>query len=520
MPSPKKKVAVQSPRLTAAVPDNRFYIGDCLPVLAELVAQHGPFADLVYLDPPFNSKRLYNHAFRGAKVTLPQKVAFHDSWKWTDAAKKDYREFVRVEAPGTAAARFLTATRLHLQKGGGEDQAMLAYLVYMVRRLARIRAAMKPAASVYLHCDPTASHHLKLAMDAVFGRDNFRNEIVWFYPDTPGRPKRDFPRKHDSIFRYTRGRGAFTFNAKAVGVPVQPESLKRYETERNIGGKSYVGGKDWKIPEDVWRIPAVKKNKTRKGQSTGYDTQKPVALLKRIIAASSNPGDLVLDPFCGCGTTIAACHEQDRRFIGVDVARSAAQVIAGRMQKHYPDFGKLRVGEKAPDTVRGWGRLLPDEDTPDGIPAWARFQYEAIAAIPKAEQIEGPIQRTARQGADGGIDGRLNIKRPKTGVLDSVVIQVKRKKRPSVADVADTLAAVDNNNAFMGLLITLHPPTAEMRKRALQAPRRRLDGKDYPKVAILTYEQVKAGEYAQAIPHHLAVDVQVGSQVGLDLKDS
>ena len=505
-----------------AVPTDRFHIGDCLPVLAELVAKHGPFADLVYLDPPFNSKRLYNHAFQGMTRTLPQKVAFHDSWEWDDDAKRGFREFTDNEAPRTAAARFLTAMREHLQAGDAKDKEALAYLVYMVRRLARIRAAMKPAASVYLHCDPTASHYLKLAMDALFGRENFRNEVVWSYRRWSGKTKA-FQKMHDNILFYTRSKGAhiwqWPMEPKASGTP----SFKRWnEWDAKKGRLVTKSDKSVAVSEtnmrDVWEIPRLQSSSKER---LGYMTQKPLALLKRIIAASSNEGDLVLDPFCGCGTTIAACHEQGRRFIGVDVARSAAQVIAERMQTHYPDFGKLRVGEKpAPANVRGWGKLLPDEDTLDGVPAWARFQYEAIAAIPKAEQIEGAIQRTARQGADGGIDGRLHIRLPDTGALNPIVIQVKRKKRPSVADVADTLAAVDNNGAFMGLLITLHPPTAEMRKRAEAKSAGKLGGKHYPKVAILTYEQVKAGEYAQAIPHHLAVDVQVGGQRRLGLTNS
>ena len=172
------------------------------------------------------------------------------------------------------------------------------------------------------------------------------------------------------------------------------------------------------------------------------------------------------------------------------------------------------VGDKTPTTLRGWGRLLPDAD--NEAPAWARFQYTAIALIDKAEQIEGAIQRTARLGADGGVDGLVHLERPNTGALTNVVIQVKRKKRPSVADVADTLLAVDNNTAFMGLLTTLHPPTEEMKARAA-AEKRSFGGKDYPKVAILTFEEVKAEKYKEAIPYDYAIDPQSGRQDALKL---
>lgn len=499
--SPAVRAAVGAAK--TALPKDRFFIGDCLPVLAELTAKHGAFADLVYLDPPFNSARLYNHAFTGVKLTLPQKVAFKDTWRWTDAAKNDFREFTEKESPQTDAANFLVAMRGLLEK---RDSSTLAYLVYMTRRLARVRAAMKPTASVYLHCDPAASHYLKLAMDSLFGRKNFRNEILWCYTG-PSRAARDFPRKHDTIFRYVSGGGKWVFNGGAVRVP-----YKKLETGNTSGifKKAATLSAAGKVPEDWWtRFSPVGRIKA---ENLGYTTQKPLALLRRIIAASSNPGDLVLDPFCGCGTTIEAANELGRRFIGIDIARSAAQVIARRMGER-AGFGKLIVGDKTPSTLRGWGRILPDDAGRVDAPEWARFQYDAIAAIPKAEQIEGAIQRTAKQGGDGGIDGIIHLERP-NGTRTSVIIQVKRKKTPSMGDVADTLLAVDGNDAFMGLLITLNPPTAGMRERG-GAEKKRFNGAHYPKVAILTYEEVKAGKFADVIPYEYAVDPQGGKQTAL-----
>ena len=487
------------------LPVDRLFIGDCLPVLSELTAKHGAFADLVYLDPPFNSARLYNHAFTGAKRTLPQKIAFTDTWRWTDAAKKDYREFTETESPETDAAKFLTAMRALLEK---RDPSTLAYLTYMIRRLARIHAAMKPTSTIYLHCDPTASHYLKLALDAVFGRTNFRNEIVWCYSGGSV-PRKDFPRKHDTIFRYTKGGGPSVFNVERKAFKENTQAVGKHST---LSGGEDIDLKRGTPVTDWWTD--IKTVTGWNPEKLGYTTQKPLALLRRIIGASSKKGDVVLDPFCGCGTTIEAAHELERRFIGIDIARSAAQVIARRMTER-AGFGKLVVGDKTPSTLRGWGRILPDDVERIDAPEWARFQYDAIAAIPKAEQIEGEIQRAAKQGGDGGIDGIIHLERP-NGARASVIIQVKRKKTPTMGDVADTLLAVDGNAAFMGLLITLNPPTRGMVERG-GAEKRRFNGAHYPKVAILTYEEVKAGKFADVIPYEYAVDPQGGKQTALNL---
>ena len=523
---------------TPSIPDNRLYIGDCLPVLAEMSAAYGEFADLVYLDPPFNSARLYNHAFKGAKRTMPQKVAFADTWKWTDETKRDFSEFTEKESPGAPAAEFLTAMRVLLEK---RDPSTLAYLTYMTRRVARIRAVMKPTASVYLHCDPTASHYLKLAMDALFGRGNFRNEIVWTYRKWTNTANY-FQRNHDVVLFYARGKdavfnkplGEITRRMREIreqgyndGSAHGKKILRVYDRDNPKARKKIQQGEYDEIyylddpasgapVPDHWDIPILN---PRSKERLGYTTQKPIALLKRVVEASSNPGGLVLDPFCGCGTTIAACHELGRRFIGIDIARSAAQVIARRMQAHYPGFGKLTVGDKTPTNVRGWGKLLPKDKGREEAPEWARFQYDAIALIPKAEQIEGEIQRTAKGGGDGGVDGLIHLVRPKTKIRSSIVIQVKRKRTPSMSDVTDSLAAVDRTGAFMGLLITLNPPTAGMREAA-GGIRKQFNGKHYPKVAILTYDEVKAGKYAEAVPYEYAVDPEGGRQTGLDLSES
>ena len=526
---PRRKIAAK-PALAAvragkapaqvAAPANRFYIGDCLHVLAGLWEKHGEFADLVYLDPPFNSGRLYNFALKGGEQVTP-KVAFHDTWKWTPATVKDFNTFTRDEAPQTDAAELLKALAAYLEK---RHPSMLAYLTYMARRLAWVRAAMKPDASIYLHCDPTASHYLKAMMDALLGRKNYCNEIVWCYTG-PTKALRHFPRKHDVLLFYARNAERNTFNPDAVRIPYRGLNTQHGSDGDGggIGGNLTQGVVDaylarGKVPEDYWlEQDGLSPVGRIKSERIGFPTQKPIALLRRIITASSNPGDLVLDPFSGCGTTIQACHELGRRFVGIDVSRKAAEVITRRMRKK-PGFGKLVVGDETPRTVRGWAQLLPDTDEPKGALALAKFQYDCIAAIPKAEQVEGRIQGVAKLGPDGGVDGQVTLKFPKTNARTSVVIQVKGKKNPGVEDVADTLLAVQNNNAFMGLLITLHSPTKEMTRRA-EKDKSRFNGKGkyYPKVAILTYAQVKAGKYREAIPYAFAVPPEGGSQTGLDL---
>jgi len=273
--------------------------------------------DLIYLDPPFNSKRLYK-APVGSKAAG---AAFEDMWSWHDV---DAALMVRLSETHPFLVDYITSIeRIH-------SKAMMAYIAYMAQRLFEMRRVLKPTGSIYLHCDPTAGHYLKVIMDRIFGRSNFRNEIIWFYHDTPGRPKKDFARKHDTILRYAKSE-KWAFNADSVRIPILPASKERYKTARTLGGKRYVGGKsasEGKIPESVWQMPAVKRNAK---ESTGYPTQKPLALLERIIKASSNEGDVVLDPFCGCATTCVAAQHLHRQWIGIDLSEKTEGLIRDRL---------------------------------------------------------------------------------------------------------------------------------------------------------------------------------------------
>ncbi len=344
-------------------PGNRtIFIHDNLPVLEGM---NSGMADLIYLDPPFNKNRIF-----GSPLGEPENGRFEDIWNWS-TVKDEHLTHLEIRHPKIAAA-IRGAARM-----GGEPYA--AYLTFMGIRLAQMWRVLKESGSIYLHCDHTAGHYLKVMMDAVFGRKNFRNEIVWFYPDTPGRPKRDFPRKHDTIFRYAK-KGGWLFNADNVRVPIAPESRERYKYSRTLGGREYLGGKSavaGKVPEDVWRFPAVKKNSK---ESCGYPTQKPLALMERIIKASSREGDLVLDPFCGCATTCVAAERLKRKWIGIDLHKRVADLIGERLRNENIGLHKkVCVRDKPPKLTEavdprfagslfGWG--LAREDLGDsGLPA-------------------------------------------------------------------------------------------------------------------------------------------------------
>ena len=530
--------AASAPAKAAGL-ENRFYIGDCLSVLKRLTRQAGGegFADLVYLDPPFNSDQNYNRVFKSPgreqldkarwgsraqreKMEALEKAAFVDAWEWTDDTRKDCDDFI-ADMSGSPAADFMSAMKLMLAGGIRRDRETLAYLAYMTPRLVAIRGAMKPAASVYLHCDQTASHYLKLAMDAVFGANNFRNNIVWHYKNA-SRGKKRWAKAHDDLLWYAMD-GAGVFNRDDVLAPYESGMTGwRYEKK---GMKPPKG----KTPDDVMVIPAL--NAMDKRERMGYPTQKPLALLKRVIRASSRRGDVVLDPFCGCGTTIAACHEEGRNFIGIDIARSAGQVIAYRMRAQYPrdieneetgeivgthpKFGRLRIGGKIPTSGQAWKRALKSAERADAAPEWAYFQYGAIAAIPGAKQVEGKKPGAAQAGPDEGIDGLLHLIRP-NGVRDTVIIQVKRWKNPSAANVDEVLRTVKENNALMGLLITLVPPDQAMRDAAEVEQTAKIGGKRYNRVAILTYDQVKSGEFREVLPYDLVVDPDSPDRLGME----
>ena len=305
---------------------NTLYTNDNLYVLSGMNSES---ADLIYLDPPFNSKRMYS-APVGSKAAGS---SFKDMWTW-----KDVDEYYL----DTLADQFPTLARYIADVGVIHSKAMMAYLTYMSQRIIEMYRVLKSTGSLYLHCDPTAGHYLKLLLDSVFGKNNFRNEIVWCY--TGGTDsKKTWQKKHDILYFYTK---SDKYLLNPCYVPFNESTIRRFNKTDTEGRKYKINqlknGKitrtymkeEGKLAPDYWNIPIV--NITSK-EGTGYPTQKPLALLKRIVLASSNEGDTVLDPFCGCATTCVAAQQLQRKWIGIDLETTTVDVLIQRLS----DAGRL-----------------------------------------------------------------------------------------------------------------------------------------------------------------------------------
>ncbi|MCL2597457.1 MAG: site-specific DNA-methyltransferase, partial [Paludibacter sp.] len=299
---------------------NTLYTNDNLFILTGMNCN---FVDLIYLDPPFNSKRFYSAPI-GSKAAG---ASFKDMWTWDDV-NKAYLETLAEKYP--ALPDFIASI------GTVHSKAMKAYLTYMTQRIIEMHRVLKDTGSLYLHCDPTASHYLKILLDEIFGKNNFRNEIIWCYTggtDT----KKTWQKKHDTIYFYTK---TDNYILNPCYAPFSKNTVKRFNKTDEDGRKYKINQlkdgritttymkEDGKLMPDYWNIPIV--NITSK-EGTGYPTQKPLALLHRIIKASSNEGDIVLDPFCGCATTCVAAQQLGRKWIGIDIEKQAVNVLIDRL---------------------------------------------------------------------------------------------------------------------------------------------------------------------------------------------
>jgi len=313
-----------APQHSINVDHQTIFEGDNLDILRGFNSE---CVDLIYLDPPFNSKANYAAPI-GSQAAG---AAFKDTWGLDDI-KLAWHGIIKHDYPALYA--FLQAVRLV------HSDSMMSYLMYMAVRIMELRRILKPSGSIYLHCDPTASHYLKLLMDCLFGKTYFRNEIIWCYRGG-GVPKHDFAKKHDVIFRYSSATPP-TFNVDAVRISysesVRHSRESRYDKSYQ-GTTIYAGYKPnvlGKHPEDWWEIQPLMPSD--KKERTGYPTQKPMALLSRIIKASSHKGDMVLDPFCGCATTCIAAEKLDRHWIGIDISPKAGELVQDRLRKEVGFF--------------------------------------------------------------------------------------------------------------------------------------------------------------------------------------
>jgi len=312
---------------------NTLYTNDNLYVLSGL---NSGLVDLIYLDPPFNSKRLYS-APVGSKAAG---ASFKDMWTWHDVDEY-YLDTIADHFP--ALAKYIANV------GAIHSKPMMAYLTYMAQRIVEMYRILKETGSLYLHCDPTASHYLKHVLDSIFGKGNFRNEILWCYtgPGSPG--MRQFNRKSDTIFWYSKGK-AWTFNKDAVRMPYKDKNQTFRKIFDTKGGWTEedveeLRGKG-KVPENWWTDIAIVARS--KHERTGYPTQKPLKLLKRIILASSNEGDIVLDPFCGCATTCVAAQQLGRKWIGIDIEKQPVKILIERLSDDAGLFKDFTATDQLP----------------------------------------------------------------------------------------------------------------------------------------------------------------------------
>lgn len=451
------------------------FYGDNLDILRNKIASES--VNLCYIDPPFNSKRSYFQIYNniGGEQDKAQAQAFIDTWEWDITAIEGYQQIT-----SNFEGRF-TRQVIELVKGLkiilGEDD-LLAYLVSMTLRVSEIYRVLKPNGSFYLHCDPTASHYLKLVLDAVFcGQDgDFINEIAWCY-GSGGASKRHFSRKHDVIFFYTKGDN-YIFNVDDVREPYS--SPEKSMTPKVIGDKSYEKMNPLgRIPFDWWQIPILTNSAKER---LGYPTQKPEALLERIVKASSNEGDTVLDAYCGCGTSVAVAERLKRNWIGIDITYHSISLILKRMEK---DFGKevlqsIKV-DGIPQDMNAARALANRQD--DRV----RKEFEKWAVLTYTNN-HGVVN--AKKGADKGIDGVVYFATG-SNTDERMIIQVKSGgvKR---SDIATLNSDMQREQAQMATLITLEEPTKPMREEALKVGfyHHPIMGKDYPKIQIVTVQEL------------------------------
>ena len=434
------------------------YYGDCLDVMKEWPPG---LIDLCYLDPPFNSKASYNILFgRRGRPDKQQTLAFEDTWHWDEGAAERVEALCR--ASGNPARSAIAG--LHTVLG---NCGMIAYLSYMAERLVEIRRVLKKSGSIFLHCDPTASHYLKIVMDAVFGQANFRNEVVWSYQRWTGATKH-FQRMHDIILFYVNDARNAVFNI--LDEPYSSKSkhkARRHSTVTQVGGLEQTYTDDTsrlKAMRDVWEISYVN---SQAKERLGYPTQKPVELLDRIVRAATCRGDIVLDPFCGCGTTIDAANRLNRQWAGIDISPFAIDLVKIRRLKD----------KKVP--IRG---VPIDIDSARSMARERPFDFEkwAITRIPG-------MMPNQKQVGDGGVDGRGYIHNApaKSGL---VLAQVKSGKF-AMSHLRDFLHTVRRDKAALGIYITVEKVTsrnAQAEARGLKTEK--IGATSYPRVQLWSIE--------------------------------
>lgn len=472
------------------------YFGDNLDILRQKFPDKPDgdgYFDLVYLDPPFNSSRDYNVLFReGFTDSQAQVQAFEDSWHWTEDAQGIFEELVGVRKSKTKINEQVSNLMLALEKLVGHND-VLAYLTMMTIRLIELHRVLKKTGSIYLHCDPTTSHYLKIVLDAVFGKKNFRNEIVWHYRRWSAAANQ-FQKMHDIIFWYSKSEKYIFMK------PLQPYTNPEWieDTVRGVVGGKLVRLKDEKgeyikrqkenkgvLMHDVWEdinfiAPTAK-------ERLGYPTQKPEALLERIISASSKEGDWVLDPFCGCGTTVSVSEKLDRKWSGIDITALAINLIKHRLKKQFSGKPMQISIDGLPKDLAG-ARALFRKD-PFEFEYWV---LDLVNAMPSQSKSKANMR-----GADKGIDGIIafvrDIKNEKME-YGKILVQVKGGGVQR-NDIATLRGDVEREKAAGGLFITLEEPTRPMREEAASSGTFSVSFShgEFPKIQIMTIQELLLG---------------------------
>lgn len=513
----KAKGSVLVPNISSQMSNmNTLYFGDNLELLKNHIADNS--VDLIYLDPPFNSNRDYNVLFKeqSGSESPAQIKAFGDTWNWAGAASA-WHDFATI-CPVPKVYELMQGFRNAI----GENDVM-AYLVMMAPRLYHLHRVLKPTGSLYLHCDPTASHYLKTILDCIFGVKNFKNEVIWQRITSKGNVQRKFGAVHDTILYYAKQRGTEVWNQQYSALreeytntfyrhtdidPITGEERKyslgdlTASMQRASKGQIY----EWKgvtpPPSRCWVYAKDKMDKlyedgkiviTRNGfprlkryldenmgekvsdiwddiyqisakEYLGYPTQKPITLLERIVAASSNEGDIVLDPFCGCGTAVVAAQKLGRKWIGMDITPIATSLVQKRLFDAFGAKNQKLVSADDPATVNfiveglptdlAGAKMLYNKDS-----SHKDFEMWAVGLVPAIPQ--------EKKGADGGIDGIAYFQDNPTKP-SKAVIQVKGG-HVTANQIRDLIGVMTTNKAQLGFFISLEPPTQPMRNAALAA---------------------------------------------------
>jgi DNA modification methylase len=501
------------------------YFGDNLNILRDEIKSES--VNLVYLDPPFNSKRDYNLLFKTPKGhdSDAQITAFDDTWRWGEQAEREFDEL--LHQGNTDVAEMIQSLRRFLK-----ESDMMAYLVMMANRLVELHRVLKPTGSLYLHCDPTASHYLKVVLDTIFGTDNFVNEIVWKRRQGMHNSSRRFGVATDSIFLYAKSE-QFTFN-KQFGEH-DPKYLEKHFRYQESDGRRYTiadlsnpadrpnlkySYKGYPPPAKGWAIslekmkeldeqgklyfpPDPKGHIRRKrylddmeGQPIaslwddifpinsqaqerlGYPTQKPLALLERIIQASSNEGEIVLDPFCGCGTAVHAAQVLKREWIGIDITHLAISLIEKRMKDAFPNITF---------EIHGTPK---DLDGAKDLAARDKYQFQWWAcSLVNAQPYQGK-----KKGADGGTDGIIFFQDDEKGAK-KIIVSVKGGENVTRTMIADLKNTVEREKAEIGLFVTLAEATKPMITEAVSAGFYESPHMGaFPKIQILTIADLLSGK--------------------------